>query len=449
MPKKEVYPADGDNHKKNSKLMKDEDLEPEVEDDIENGPVFKRHCTDILCCPLFIAFCVGMAWALAYGLSKGDPMKLLTLYDYDAHGCGYDDEVKDFDYIYWPNLDYSSESEKTVCVKFCPTIADPLTATDCYPNTIITNCVTATPVHYDSKKYMNKFCIPDTSSPHANSKYKSFKNHALSDYGNQAWTNYMGDLIDCWWVLLVCAFIAFAIGILYLFFIRFCSGIIIWFTIFSGLLVLVGAAVYLYFTADKYDKDDPTRNTLTYISYIIFGIGGLYIIILLCCCGKIRLGIAIMKTAANFIRDTYRVFLVPIFFFFCILVWMTYWVCSAVFIWSVGDVKKHQDTPFASIHWSKTTRWVFLYDLFGMFWINAFLISSCQFILAVGVCTWYFTHTADSGGSAQLYRGFVWILRYHLGSIAFGSMIIAICEFARFMFNYYRKFMMSRMWTNA
>lgn len=32
----------------NSKLTKDEDLQVEVDDDLENGPIFKRHCTDIL-----------------------------------------------------------------------------------------------------------------------------------------------------------------------------------------------------------------------------------------------------------------------------------------------------------------------------------------------------------------------------------------------------------------
>lgn len=127
---------------------------------------------------------------------------------------------------------------------------------------------------------------------------------------------------------------------------------------------------------------------------------------------------------------------------------MAYWIVSIVYIWSVGDIKDDRSTPFASIEWEKTTRYFFLFDVFGMFWINAFLIGCCQFIIAVGVCTWYFTHTADSGGSAQLCKGFKWVIRYHLGSIAFGSAIIAICEFLRFMFNYYRKYMMSRAWNN-
>jgi len=155
-----------------------------------------------------------------------------------------------------------------------------------------------------------------------------------------------------------------------------------------------------------------------------------------------------MQTASDFIRDTYRIFLVPIFFFFVFIIWLVYWITSLIFIWSVGDVKCCRDTPFASIEWNDTTRYVFWYNLFGLFWVNAFIIGCGQFIVAVAVCTWYFTHTADSGGSAQIMRGFKWVLRYHLGSIAFGALIIAIAEFIRFLFNYYRKVMTSRLWSN-
>lgn len=38
----------GEGYSKNSKTMRDQDLQAEVEDDVENGPIFKRHCTDIL-----------------------------------------------------------------------------------------------------------------------------------------------------------------------------------------------------------------------------------------------------------------------------------------------------------------------------------------------------------------------------------------------------------------
>lgn len=156
-----------------------------------------------------------------------------------------------------------------------------------------------------------------------------------------------------------------------------------------------------------------------------------------------------MQTTADYINSTTRIFLVPVFFFCCILVWFAYWCVSAIFIWSVGDISARADSPFATVEWNETTRYVFLYNLFGLFWINAFFIGCSQFILAVACATWYFTHTADSGGSASINKGFKWIFRYHLGSIAFGSLVIAICEFIKFMFEYYRKKMTGRVFNNA
>jgi len=78
--------------------------------------------------------------------------------------------------------------------------------------------------------------------------------------------------------------------------------------------------------------------------------------------------------------------------------------------------------------------------LFGLFWIAAFIIGCAQFIIAAAASTWYFSHNGDiSGGKASLKMGFKWIFKHHLGSIAFGSLIIAIVQFIRAIFEYYRK----------
>jgi Plasma-membrane choline transporter len=155
-----------------------------------------------------------------------------------------------------------------------------------------------------------------------------------------------------------------------------------------------------------------------------------------------------MQTTADYMNQTKRIFLVPLFFFLVVVIFYVYWIISAIYIWSVGTVKSKSLTPFASVSWNTNTRYVFLYDLFGLFWVNAFMIGCCQFILAVAAATWYFSHSADSGGSAMIMKGFKWTIRYHLGSIAFGSLVIAICEFIKFMFEYYRKKMTGRIFQN-
>ena len=53
-------------------------------DQMKNGPVMNRSCTDVICCLLFLAFLVGMGGVGAYGYINGDPMLLLTAWDSDG-----------------------------------------------------------------------------------------------------------------------------------------------------------------------------------------------------------------------------------------------------------------------------------------------------------------------------------------------------------------------------
>ena len=102
-------------------------------DDLQNGPVMNRSCTDPICCLIFVAFIAGMAAAAAYGFAKGNPKLLLTSWDADGKGCGYSPETKDYPYLYFvaPNMNFNASSKDpkellkvfkyAACVKECPT----------------------------------------------------------------------------------------------------------------------------------------------------------------------------------------------------------------------------------------------------------------------------------------------------------------------------------------
>ena len=88
---------------------------------------------------------------------------------------------------------------------------------------------------------------------------------------------------------------------------------------------------------------------------------------------------------------------------------------------------------------SQETTYMFLYVLFGYLWINAFIIGVTQFIISAAATIWYFSSTSDSNGSGSISKGLYWVFRYHLGSIAFGSFLIALVQFIRIIFEYYKK----------
>lgn len=120
--------------------------------------------------------------------------------------------------------------------------------------------------------------------------------------------------------------------------------------------------------------------------------------------------------------------------------WFLFWLWSAVFIFSVGTPEARSDYPFiTNINWSTQTRCIFIYFMFGLFWINSFIIGCVQFIIGASACIWYFEVNTDSKGQGTMGRATYWCFRYHLGSIAFGSFVIAVCQMIRAFFEYYRQ----------
>lgn len=80
--------------------------------------------------------------------------------------------------------------------------------------------------------------------------------------------------------------------------------------------------------------------------------------------------------------------------------------------------------------------WIFM---FGFFWIMAFIIAILQFTVASTVALWYFNAGSDAGDSVSVCKGVYWAFRYHLGSLAFGSLLIAIVTMIKVLFEYFAK----------
>ena len=75
-------------------------------DELKNGPINDRGCTDVLCLLLLIFFTAGMVAIGGYGYLYGDYHNLLQTFDFDGNSCGLNGtETSDYPYIYWPMID--------------------------------------------------------------------------------------------------------------------------------------------------------------------------------------------------------------------------------------------------------------------------------------------------------------------------------------------------------
>jgi hypothetical protein len=277
---------------------------------------------------------------------------------------------------------------------------------------------------------LERYCLPNLED----AKDMIINKMSEGDLGR-----YMGDLATAWYIFLIMGGISLVLCLIYIILLRCFAKPMLYISFVLIFVLLLGGGFYVYYSAEDYQGH--TISVMRGMGILLWILTGIYALILLCCCSRIRLGVAIMEAASDFVRSTPQIFTVPFMFFFIIGGWVVFWVVSAIYVFSVGDPVKRADLPLADIKWDDTTRYVWIYHLFGLFWISAFIIGCAQFIIAAVTCVWYFSQggSSDDKARASLRIGFRWIFRYHMGSIAFGALIIAIMQMLKIAFEYFRK----------
>lgn len=81
---------------------------------------------------------------------------------------------------------------------------------------------------------------------------------------------------------------------------------------------------------------------------------------------------------------------------------------------------------------------------FGFLWVLAFIMAMNEFVTIVAAITWYYSDKSipdDDGiaGDSDVSVGMGWAVRYHGGTLAFGSLILAIVWAIRVIFEYIAK----------
>jgi len=227
--------------------------------------------------------------------------------------------------------------------------------------------------------------------------------------------------------------------------------------------------------------DETIRQILEYAAYTSWVIGALYLFLILCFCSRIREAIAINKVAAIFVAGNPTLLLVPLIQAVLAVLWVGSWVFFASFLlsqvpedytpsgtfatyaeaygtattpgqctdkWPTGFTYKDDDNceivnGTAQCWRCAQPRYAFDYrfaaSFFMLLWNNAFNIACGQFIVAGAAAAWFFTPNSEKGRRGSTRQAVWWAVRYHLGSLAFGSFIIAVVAFIRYCLPYLQK----------
>jgi hypothetical protein len=109
---------------------------------------------------------------------------------------------------------------------------------------------------------------------------------------------YMGDLSTCWWVFLVCVGIATVLGCLYMFLLKYFAKPLLYVSFVIILVGLIAGGAYVFAQNNRYQGSDNSRNIMKGLGIMLWVLAGIYFVILMCCCTRIQLGVAIMEATS-------------------------------------------------------------------------------------------------------------------------------------------------------
>lgn len=137
--------------------------------------------------------------------------------------------------------------------------------------------------------------------------------------------------------------------------------------------------------------------------------------------------------------------LVPLFYFMLAICASVLFLAGLICVSSIGEITgSNASTQTKDIIWEASTEYMFYGMLFGFFWVLAFIMSMNEFVCIVSAITWYYSDKEipdDDGipGDSEVSIGMGWAIRYHGGTLAFGSFILAIVWIIRVIFEYISK----------
>jgi len=291
---------------------------------------------------------------------------------------------------------------------------------------------------YETKMYGAQgtagFCLPnpDPKSTFISPEIKAqLKKAVMNSLGGNEAAAYAKDILITWKIVASSVGVAFVIAVIYLILLQLIGGAMIWLSFIAALVGTGGGGFYFYVYAGKMREANPEDKYADYVQYGAYAtwvVCGLILCIFLCCFSALQLGIAIFKATVDFTKANLTIFLQPVLTLFFFLLWVAAWIGAVLWVFSVGKPEPREGFEFMTeIKWDETTRYIFFYQVFGLFWMNAFIIGCCQFVIACAACIWFFQVKSDALIKTPVLTSIKWVLTKHLGSIAFGALLIAIC----------------------
>lgn len=237
--------------------------------------------------------------------------------------------------------------------------------------------------------------------------------------------NFVTDVINNWKWLLAALGWAIVISFFFMFMLRCLAGCIVWCSLFGLIIFFIGLGLIFLYNAGYLGAAD---NAATYLGvpsinsgsnavygWISIGLGCLFFIVVLCCCSRLRLAVAVCKTAGQFVAGVCTSILVPIVQ--TVIAGGVWAACIVVMVYliSCSNFTSDTSTYFSSIaSYSDDSMIRFYIFVFFTLWVSAFIGAMTIFIIASACTMWYYSHGPDQELTLPISRSYKMVFRYFL-----------------------------------
>ena len=294
---------------------------------------------------------------------------------------------------------------------------------------------------------------------------------------------YVNDVQKSWYLVMLCGLVLpMLLSAVWMVMLRYLAGVVVWVSVIVVNLALIALTVILWmkagyigeehfdalanFAGQDYEVDlpaytDPSEGSKDNMTGLaIAGTVGTVVVFLMTLVSMraVRTAINVLKVGVQSMAAAPMSVLFPLGLpFLSMYVLIVYWLLAAVYIFSAGTVAQYDcevDTDFVGlggnpacaadkrcqcdfgIHFDKGLGAMLGYHFFGLLWTSQFIVAVTLTTLAGAFAPFYWTRGVAGEVRAPVSTSLKRTLRYSLGSLAFGSFIVAVIQFVRTVVKY-------------
>ncbi|KAK9688935.1 hypothetical protein RND81_09G023000 [Saponaria officinalis] len=287
---------------------------------------------------------------------------------------------------------------------------------------------------------------------------------------------YMADIGKSWPVLIVCGgLLPLFLSVIWLLLIRFFVSGMPWITVVLFNILVISVTMFIYLKAGWMGNDAVTPIVGVHDPYIhVYGrelthmrvaatvmtvVMGISILASIAIVRRILMATSVLKVAAKVIGEVQALMIFPVIPFTILAIFYMIWLSAAFHLFSSGEVRQNSCNSNCcaydlvsnrvscerccgySVHYTPHIGVAILFHLLGGYWATHFIIASSSTVIAGSVASYYWARGDSSPDIPFLpvFASMKRLLRYNLGSVAIGSLLLSLVESIRFILESIRR----------